>query len=340
MIQDGLSRTDIDLAVSQGVIDRDIADRLLAFAASQRSTSADEESFRLLTGFNDIFVTIGLALFLGATYWLASNVSTWVAKLTVAISAWALAEIFTLKRRMALPSIVLLAVFVAMIFALIAELAGSSASFKANDPVPFVVAGIAAAAGASVHWRRFHVPITVAAGFAALAASAAALANLAIPGILEHQPILVFLPLGLVAFGIAMRFDMSDRQRLTRRTDIAFWLHLLAAPLIVHSVVWNITDPSDLSTVDSFLIVGLFAVLSLVAIIVDRRALLVSSLSYLIYAAWTLLHMTRWETNGWAMAILCVGALVLLLSVAWRPMRAGVVRLLPPAIANMVPVAA
>ena len=91
---------------------------------------------------------------------------------------------------------------------------------------------------------------------------------------------------------------------------------------------------------DSFLIVGLFAVLSLVAIIVDRRALLVSSLSYLIYAAWTLLHMTRWETNGWAMAILCVGALVLLLSVAWRPMRAGVVRLLPPAIANMVPVAA
>ena len=223
--------------------------------------------------------------------------------MAVAISAWALAEIFTLKRRMALPSIVLLAVFVVMIFALIAELAGSSASFKANDPAPFVVAGIAAAAGASVHWRRFHVPITVAAGFAALAASAAAIANLAIPGILEHQPILVFLPLGLVAFGIAMRFDMSDRQRLTRRTDIAFWLHLLAAPLIVHSVVWNITDPSDLSTVDSFLIVGLFAVLSLVAIIVDRRALLVSSLSYLIYAAWTLLHMTRWETNGWATAM-------------------------------------
>ena len=48
---------------------------------------------------------------------------------------------------------------------------------------------------------------------------------------------LVLIPIGLAIFATAMKFDMSDRNRVTQRTDIAFWLHLLAAPLIVHSVV-------------------------------------------------------------------------------------------------------
>ena len=39
---------------------------------------------------------------------------------------------------------------------------------------------------------------------------------------------------GLAVFALAMRFDLSDPKRQTRRTDIAFWLHMLAAPLIVH----------------------------------------------------------------------------------------------------------
>ena len=40
-----------------------------------------------------------------------------------------------------------------------------------------------------------------------------------------------------------MSFDISDRERLTRRADCAFWLHLLAAPLIVHSVVSLVSEP-------------------------------------------------------------------------------------------------
>jgi hypothetical protein len=32
-----------------------------------------------------------------------------------------------------------------------------------------------------------------------------------------------------------MWWDSSDRARLTRRSDVAFWLHLLAAPMIVQS---------------------------------------------------------------------------------------------------------
>src|SRR5207249_6767605 len=31
------------------------------------------------------------------------------------------------------------------------------------------------------------------------------------------------------------------RERATRRADCAFWLHLLAAPLIVHSLIWLVS---------------------------------------------------------------------------------------------------
>src|SRR5437588_323954 len=39
---------------------------------------------------------------------------------------------------------------------------------------------------------------------------------------------------GLITFALALAWDMSDPMRRTRRSDVAFWLHLLAAPAIVH----------------------------------------------------------------------------------------------------------
>ena len=42
--------------------------------------------------------------------------------------------------------------------------------------------------------------------------------------------------LGLGVFAFAMWWDMSDRERRTRRSDVAFWLHLAAAPLIAHPI--------------------------------------------------------------------------------------------------------
>ena len=42
--------------------------------------------------------------------------------------------------------------------------------------------------------------------------------------------------LGVGVFLFAMWWDASDRARLTRRSDVAFWLHLLAAPMIAHPI--------------------------------------------------------------------------------------------------------
>ncbi|MFT3988756.1 hypothetical protein [Aestuariivirga sp.] len=334
-----LSAADLEAAVTAGVIDRATLQRLQAFTASRITARPDEEHFRLLTGFNDIFVTIGLALFLGALSWLLTMASPWLASAGVAVASWGLAEIFTRQRRMALPSIALLAVFVSSIFWLVLAIAGSSATLG-DHPASAVIAGLVATAAAWAHWQRFHVPITVAAGFAALAASVIAALSVQWPDAISDHPLPVFLPIGLAAFALAMRFDMSDRLRLTRRTDIAFWLHLLAAPLIVHPVVWGTVHLGEMDLPSAALIIGLFLVLGFVALVVDRRALLVSSLSYLAYAAGSLIVKAGFETSAYAVAVLVVGAIVLTLSVAWRPLRAALLSLLPSRITAAVPPAA
>ena len=83
------------------------------------------------------------------------------------------------------------------------------------------------------------MPITVAAGAAAVAALAVGLLVAALGERLEQMENVILgfvLLLGIGTFLFAMRWDGSDRARITRRSDVAFWLHLLAAPMIVHPV--------------------------------------------------------------------------------------------------------
>ena len=106
-------RAELEAAVAKGVLDRSAADSLTEFLHQNRNAASDpdEERLRLITGFNDIFVTIGIALFLGAlNYLLGFGLQ---GSLGVAIASWGLAEVFTKRKRMALPSIVLLVIFVA-----------------------------------------------------------------------------------------------------------------------------------------------------------------------------------------------------------------------------------
>src|SRR5690606_26460259 len=90
------------------------------------------------------------------------------------------------------------------------------------------IAAAMAAGIAGLHWWRFKVPITIAAGAAALVALIMSLVVAALPVATQMlTPLLLIV--GLVVFAFAMHWDMSDPGRVTRRSDVAFWLHLLAA---------------------------------------------------------------------------------------------------------------
>ncbi len=353
---------DLEAALAAGVLDAPTLARLRHFQERRGAAPAvDEEQFRLITGFNDIFVSIACVLTLVAVGWigadLAGDGAVWLVGALVAATAWGLAEVFTARRRMALPSILLLAAFVAGLFEAgatliaiplgVADWAGgatahrwgfdASGDFRSAAAALTVAGGGAVAMGGAVaHWRRFHVPITIAAGVAALAAVLLALLVAAVPALEAHLTPLVFLA-GLCAFALAMRWDMSDPLRQTRRSDVAFWLHLLAAPMIVHPIFMGGLIDGGVTTGGAAAVIALYVVLALVALAIDRRALMVSALAYVLYALSSLFHSFGALTLNTALTALVLGSALLLLSAYWAVARSRVVMLLPPALAAKLP---
>jgi uncharacterized membrane protein YfcA len=308
-------------------------------AAGRLAPAVDEEHFRLLTGFNDIFVAIASVLMLVAVAWIGGTIWAPFAGLAVAVTAWFLAEYFTRVRRMALPSILLLLAFVGGVGA---TLVGVMTEWNPELPDrvdALIAAGIAAvSAGAAwVHWRRFMVPITVAAGAAALVGVVVSLLVAAIPG-LEQQVFILTLIAGVAVFLVAMRWDMSDRERRTRRSDVAFWLHLAAAPLIAHSLfhLLGVFD-GEIGPGTGVVVLALYVLFGFVALAVDRRALLVSSLAYVLYAMYALFKTAGAVELSAAFTALVIGSALLTLSAFWHPMRTRVVAMLGGTLPDRLP---
>jgi 8-oxo-dGTP pyrophosphatase MutT (NUDIX family) len=292
-----------------------------SFPQISRTPAVDEEHFRLVTGFNDFFVVIACALLLLALKWIGEEIAPWLGALSLAGAAWLLAEFFTRKRRMALPSIVLLLAFVGGVFLTFSAAMNSVA-----------VAGAVAAGAAWLHWRRFRVPITVAAGAAAAVACVYALLLQAIPAA-QNWTSGIFLLSGIAVFAVAMRWDLSDTLRQTRKSDVAFWLHLLAAPLLVHPVFTALgVFDAKVDLIKALVVVGLYVGLALVSLAIDRRALMVSALVYVLYAFSALLKQYGVVSLSFATTALAIGAALLLLSAFWHPSRAFVLRAFPASV--------
>lgn len=370
------SDDDLEAAVAAGVLSTDTADALRAFLqntpASDSTPAVDEENFKLLTGFNDIFVALaGLLFFIGitsanifgaGTYREPSNLALFFTGVLISASAWGLAEFFTRRRRMALPSILFTLAFVGGIFYVVhmivwplvdpgplitgdpvavlddAAIARYQRTYEAHNHLEHhafaisAIFGAAAAIGAAwLHWRRFHVPITIAAGAAAVAGTFIALIVSLFPWVQDHLGPLLIIP-GVIVFAFAMRWDATDPQRKTHRSDVAFWLHMLAAPLIVHGTfslfgAFNGDPSAGLAVV----ILLLYILFGFVAVIVDRRAMLVSSLIYVTAAIGTLFKLFGGIESRVALSIMIIGGSLLLLSAWWHSLRGWLVRVVVPA---------
>ena len=348
------SQNDLDEAVAAGAITPEAATALRTFIDRQRAAPAvDEEQFRLITGFNDIFVSIAAAILLFAVGWIGYSIGPVMPDgpsptigLAVAATAWGLAEFFTRKRRMALPSILLLLAFVGGTFfasaVALAMIVGENA-IDNNATLAGILGAIAAAiaaAGAYFHWKRFRVPITVAAGAGAVAGIALGLLYAAIGDTPRTETImlLVALGLGIGVFLFAMRWDASDPGRVTRRSDVAFWLHLLAAPMIVHPIFTLLGLNDGRATVgEGLVVIALYIALAITALAIDRRALLVSALAYVLYALSELFRQVGAVELNIALTALVIGSALLLLSAFWHQARAAIVARLPAGLQSHLP---
>ncbi len=326
------SDEDLDAAVAAGVLSPEAAAAFRAHVEKARATPlVDEEHFRLVSSFNDIFVAIAGMLVVAAVGWIAESIAQGLLGIAVAATAWGLAEFFTRKRRMALPSILFLLAFVGGIFAaLMPEFAAGipeAGSFGFGMKV--ALAAAVTAGFAWLHWRRFRVPITVAAGAAALIGVAVGLLLALVPDLFKWMNAILFVA-GIAVFVLAMHWDMADPLRLTRRADVAFWLHLLAAPLIVHPVftLFGLLD-REVEVAGALAVMGLYVVMAVMALIIDRRALMVSALIYVLTAISAVLEKFGAVGINVALTALLIGSALLMLSAFWHASRGCVVRQLP-----------
>jgi hypothetical protein len=336
------SETDLESAVAAGILSREAAEALREHVSGLRATPmVDEENFRLITGFNDIFVAIAGVLLLVGAAWIGGEFHPALGGILVAALSWGLAEYFTKQRRMALPSIIFLLAFVGGVFAAsVGVLIGEDNNIGEGDRTQALLIAASAAitvAAAYGHWRRFYVPITIAAGMAALAGVIVALLLAAAPGI-ETAMNLILLLVGLGVFAFAMRWDMQDPARTTRKSDVAFWLHLLAAPLIAHPIFTTLgLLEGNASVATALIVVALYIAMGVIALAIDRRALLVSALAYVIAAIISLFREFGAVSLNVALAVFVIGSALLLLSAFWQDSRRMVVGLLPEGVRQRLP---
>ncbi|AXI02973.1 hypothetical protein [Aquirhabdus parva] len=338
---------DLNSAVKEGIFTQDAITNFRSYISkSQNVTLVDEENFRLISGFNDIFVVIACLLLLTSVAWLGSAISPIAAAIIFTATSWGLAEFFVRKRRMALPAIVLLIAFIGGVMA-------TSVSFFVNLGIGqaqqmniehfeqmrvfgFITTAVVSIAATWLHWRRFRVPITVAVGAASLVICLMGL--LGTSSLDSHWLTPILFISGLLIFALAMYWDASDTLRQTKRSDVAFWLHLLSAPLIVHPIFKTLGILSGHSTIlQVVLVIALYIVIAFISIAIDRRALMVSSLIYVLYAFSALLKNYGLVSLNFAMTGVIIGAILLFLSAYWHTARTFLIRYFPQSISGRLP---
>jgi hypothetical protein len=243
---------------------------------------------------------------------------------------------------MALPSIVLLFAFIPSATAVMAYLYFGAADIN-QLPIKTLIkdAGFViplfSFIAALAHWLRFRVPITVALITAAVAATVLAVLFTSFPQLTAYLYPMMMVAGGVV-FIFAMGWDISDTRRVTRRSDVAFWLHLLAAPLLMHPLfkIIGVMD-GDVSASVAGVILGVFVVITLISLLIDRRALMVSSLAYVLYAMNALFD--NFGTLGQQLGLtgLVVGCSMVLLTAYWDRARTSLLKPLPDSVSNYLP---
>jgi hypothetical protein len=325
--------------VQAGILSADQAERLAQHLAEQGTarTSPDidppaEERVRFVGGFNDLFVAIGIGLLYFAYFSFDTiDRAPVLTFLGASAIAWALSEVFVRRMRTTLPGRLLGGLFVLPLALASLALLGV-AEKQLEKPSEFgsmalILSGMAGIAAAWVYYRRFGVPFVIAVGTIGAMMIMLGVIVLVVPSLLDDHFIMIAGVFGLAVFAFAMWFDLQDPPRLTWRNDAAFWLHILAAPLIVHPAVFKFAGgPTMLAGGSPVVILVLFAFFTLVALVVDRRALIVSAL---VYAGGAITYYTSGAGGGVALTLLILGVAVLGLSAGWRGMRRAVLPFLP-----------
>ena len=217
---------DLNNAVNEGIFTKtDVEKFRTSVSQSHHSPSVDEENFKLLSGFNDIFIVVTSVLLLMSVSWIIPD--SLYSSFIITLLSWGLAEFFVKIRKMSLPAIVLFITFVGSFFMGISKIIDSNQFFMNISENTLMLSTVFTAFAAYIHWKRFAVPISVAVGIATMIIFSLSLVISYIDNIthikdaFDYAPYLILL-FGVVTFFIAMAWDSSDTKRICNNSDVAF----------------------------------------------------------------------------------------------------------------------
>lgn len=340
-----LSAADIENGVAEGIISVDQAERLKALAAKNRGETvqyaSDDEPFRLFRGFRDFFLALGLGVLgigAGGFGLMVSEADTFfpsVIWLVFGVIGWLFAEWITRRLRLPLSSIVLLGfIAVSAAFVLMAIVQPFIPSDGENWPYVLSIGFVGAFVATCLFYWRFRLPFALFAIAASMAGMCIALAVASLPtDMVESNIRLIAGVVGFLIFLVALSYDIRDPNRLMRYSECGLWLHILAAPLMVHAVIGGFQGAASIgSAADIFGVFSFVALLGVVALIIDRRALLVSSLLYFAVAIYRIVETGGISTSSaFLTTLVFVGAFMVFLGTGWTTIRNQLLQLLPEA---------
>ncbi len=305
-----ISRELLEAAARKNIIQQDQVAPLLDYIHQQQVTNGpalepdnQNEPLRFVRSFGDVFIALGVVLLILAIGMLP--ISGYVYFIPVA-GFIILAEWLVRVRRLSLPGI---AILVAILY-----FVNKAIEFDYDDAT---VVGLGILSFTCfLFYLRYKMPFSLLP----LAAGLVAISIVQIGADLIEYPI-IFSGLGVIVFFAAMSFDIRDTERQTYLSDSAFWLHLLAAPLIVHGLMISMLVGQHEWIADmgqaAFIVLFFFVILS-VALILDRRAMLVSTQFYMIYAVTQLLQDRLDSTQNIIMYVLLIlGFVIIFFGTYW-----------------------
>lgn len=339
------ARDDLDSSVAEGIITHEQAD------AIRRKRAANDEPFRLVGNFGDVFLCIGL-LFVywaqGAFMLVASVPILWV-HVGFAILFWLIAEFFVFSTRRKFPAVVSIALFVLSVHKVatlylgdvsltgmaFAYFSGIETGIRAIEHLTVVTGALLLAL------LRFRQPIIVLGLGLCATLLAFALTRLYVA---ETPARLVLAACGVFFLLAGFLLDMKDKARTGIWHEWALWLFVLGSPLTVHPIFLGLlADQLAATRTGSFTefiqldlegmiwaVAALAAGFSLLGLLLDRRSLVASTLLYL---SAILTYATFRSGLGLSTAVavvpLTIGILVILLGVGWDHARAALLRIVP-----------
>lgn len=349
----------LEEAAGEGIISSSQAERLLPYLNAKGigalPTRQALSAPRFVRGFHDVLITIGIIVLLVGLWGLANR---YVSLLAIVI----LAEILVRRQRLALPAVVLTIALIVWLFHTVVSYVGSTPDLVDNVTIGAIVMAAPFPPLLALFYWRYRVPLALAlflfslfglllAAVFYVVGSVTGSSNVAID--YPITTLSIFLIAALGSFVLAMRFDLSDPGRVTRRSDVAFWLHLVTAPALLYSTVLlalrlelasggavftNLTDALFGGYLQAVTVLIAVLVMMLIGLVIDRRAFVTAGLVSLGLATAAILrHNNAGLDKVGFLVLMIVGLVVLVIGIGWADLRRIIVRRLPAGMQARLP---